>query len=349
MATSNGSTALNVKLRAMYGKRLTPQNYKELMRKQNVAEIAAYLKQQPSYISGLRDINENTVHRGQLEHVIRSQLMIDYSKTFAYVNIGDMNFFSFFLKRMEIDQILSCVRFLFTNESGEYFISLPKFFMNHSKVDFQALAKVKSYEDLLSVLKDTAYYAILKNFDLKSQDKSDMIKIENEFDRLYYSNIYSFIRKEFSGPVADQIRTSFGIEADMKNISQVYRLKKYFNMKGDQIKPLLLPYHKKVKTSDLYRMADAPDLDSAMQIFSETSYGKEFDPDKKDYIEHFFQTIKFEANKRLLAFSTSSHVSIISYLQLKRQEIDNIVSIIEGVRYGLSSSEISEVLVGITA
>jgi V/A-type H+/Na+-transporting ATPase subunit C len=74
MAYNTGSQALTAKVHAMYGRRLTPQNYRELVRKQSVSEVAAYLKQQTAYSPLLRDINENFIHRGQLENILRRDL-----------------------------------------------------------------------------------------------------------------------------------------------------------------------------------------------------------------------------------------------------------------------------------
>lgn len=43
MLHNAGSEALTAKVHAMYGRRLTPQHYRELLHKQTVGEIAAYL------------------------------------------------------------------------------------------------------------------------------------------------------------------------------------------------------------------------------------------------------------------------------------------------------------------
>ena len=330
----------------MYGKRLTPQNYRELLRKQNVSEITAYLKQQPNYSETLRDVNENSVHRGQLEHVIRRQLFTDYIKALNYVGENEINFYSFFIKRMEIDQILSCVRFLVTDNMGEYFFSLPSYFADHAKFDLYALAKVKTFDELLNLLSRTPYYEILKEFDPSSESKNDLILIENEFSRHYYTYLFSVIDKYFSGDVRKSIRDSFGVEIDLTNISEAIRLKKYFGLHGDQIKPVILPYYFKIKKDEVAHLVEAPDLEGTMQALNGTYYGRYFTQNSFDNIEMYSKQIIYEYNKNLLAFSTSSSVSVVAYLQLKRLEINNIISIIEGVRYGVNPSEISKVLVG---
>ena len=286
------------------------------------------------------------MHRGQLEHVIRQQLFSDYLKTLNYISLDELKFYTFFLKRMEIDQILSCVRYLVTDNTGEYFFSLPSSFEKHTKLDLHSLAKVKSYDELLNLLSKTPYHSILKEFDPKAENKTDIIMIESEFDRYFYSYVFSVIDKEFSAPVANKIRSSFGVDVDMKNITEIIRLKKYFNVKSDQIKPLLLPWYYRIKKVDLTRMTEAPDVDTAMQVLADTGYAKFYEHGKYDYIERLSQQIKYEHNKSLLAFSDSASVSVVAYLQLKKLEIDNIIGVIEGVRYGLNPAEISNVLVG---
>ena len=93
-------------------------------------------------------------------------------------------------------------------------------------------------------------------------------------------------------------------------------------------------------------MIDAPDSSAAMQALMQTAYGKYFGKSgNKDYIEGNAQQIEYDYNKKLLAFTLDAPVAVVAYLQLKELEIKNVVSIIEGVRYGLSPAEISKVIV----
>jgi V/A-type H+-transporting ATPase subunit C len=346
MAYGKGNEALTAKLRAMYGKRLTQQNYRELLRKQNVSEIAAYLKQQISYADSLHDINENSVHRGQLESVIRRQLFDDYTRVMHYVGQQEMKFYGFFLKRMEIDELLSCIRYTLAGHQSEYFFSLPSYFAEHASFDLYAMAKSKTYEELLNILKDTPYLAILKKFDPNAEKNIAIISIENEFNKYYYDFLLKSIEQNFTGTIKENLRNAFGIEIDLENITKIIRLKKYYQAPADYIKSLILPYHFKVKYPELVRMAESPDLESALKVLNETNYNRYFSQYSDEYIERSTQQIIYDYNKKLLNFSTSSFVSVVAYLQLKRIGIQNLISIIEGIRYGLHSSDIGKLLVG---
>ena len=69
MLSALSSNAVLSKARAMYGKRLTAENYRELLNCKTVGEIAAVLKSRTVYGKLLAGINENEIHRGMLETV----------------------------------------------------------------------------------------------------------------------------------------------------------------------------------------------------------------------------------------------------------------------------------------
>ena len=79
MLSGLSSNAILSKARAMYGKRLTKENYNDLLNCQTVGEVASYLKSRTVYGKCLAGINESEVHRGQLEVALRQKLFDDYA------------------------------------------------------------------------------------------------------------------------------------------------------------------------------------------------------------------------------------------------------------------------------
>ena len=66
MLESFATQATVARIHAMYGKMLTRQNYIDLLSKQTVSEIAAYLKKNTRYHDILASIDINNIHRGLL-------------------------------------------------------------------------------------------------------------------------------------------------------------------------------------------------------------------------------------------------------------------------------------------
>lgn len=347
MANGNsGSGALTTKIHAMYGGRLTQENYKELLRKQTVTEAASYIKQLRGYADVLRDVNESTIHRGQLELLLRRELFEEYKKIFHYVGRGELPFYKYLVTQMEIDEILSCVRSLNAGRQGDYIFSLPAFLTKHSSFDLYSLAKVRTMEDLKALLKDTHYGEIIGKLEAKEGSQIDIVSLETELRRYYYSKLFKQIDRAFSGKVGEQVGDSFGMYIDLHNITVIFRMKKYFNMESAKIRPILLPYHFRLKQDDLDAMLNAPDADTAWALASKTYYGRFIAKKSYEVIEKYAQETMYHYHKFLFINSTSTPVVVVAYFNLKSIEIDNLIGIIEGIRYGLEPSEIAKLLVG---
>lgn len=347
MANNTGSRALTAKVHAMYGRRLTQQNFRELVRKQTVSEIATYIKQQTAYAPLLRDVNESLIHRGQLENILRRDLFDEYLKFFHYLGMDEICYYKFLIMKMEIGEVLSCIRLLNAGRIDDYIFSLPSFFATHADFDLYELAKVKNFDGLLRLLESTPYYDILKKYGPSEGEKIDITKIEIEFNNLYFSKVFSAIMHTFSGEVNSEIKESFGMQIDLSNITDIIRLKKYFNAKSDYIKTLLLPHYFKVSQNELEAMMEAPDAETAWQLVGDTYYGKTFKKYDFEYVEKYEQQVMYEYHKHLFTFTNSAPVAVTSYLILKETEIGNMIHIIEGIRYGLAPAEIGKLLVGV--
>ena len=82
--------AVTAKARALYGRRITPEQYKDLLRCRNVPEVASYLKSSTSYADALQNISESNIHRGQLENMLRRWNFDSYAKMYYYLNSNEI-------------------------------------------------------------------------------------------------------------------------------------------------------------------------------------------------------------------------------------------------------------------
>ena len=61
-------SAIAAKLKAMYSKFLTRDDYEQLLERKSVNDICSYLKSTPGYGEVLEQVNERDIHRGHREH-----------------------------------------------------------------------------------------------------------------------------------------------------------------------------------------------------------------------------------------------------------------------------------------
>lgn len=141
MVPTYSSNVILAKARAMYGRRLTRANYRELLECRTVSEVASYLKNQTPYGSILAGINESDIHRGQLEIRLRQKLFEDNSALCRYeVTIGE-HFANYLISRGEIEQILHSLVLLEGDVPEEYLFAMPAYLTAHTHLDLTALSQ----------------------------------------------------------------------------------------------------------------------------------------------------------------------------------------------------------------
>ena len=70
------------KVRAMQAKLLTDEDFQNIAAFHTVTEVAAYLKEHPGYRNVLADMDENRLHRGEIEKLLVQSLYSDYTRLY---------------------------------------------------------------------------------------------------------------------------------------------------------------------------------------------------------------------------------------------------------------------------
>lgn len=344
MITSFSSKAITTKAKAMYGKRLTPSDYHEMMYKQSVGEIAVYLKNQTQYGTSLKAVQESMIHRGQLENLIRRDVFYRYLRLIRYDRSTD-SFYRFVITDMEITQLINCLRHLKSARSEDLIISMPGFLFPYSTINMISLAKVKSYSDLLKLLEKTPYKEVLKNCLPEDDQFIDIQLCEIILERFYFSKVDQLIRQYSSGKVKRDLTVMLSAQAELKNITAIYRLKRFFRKDSDYISKVLLPYRYLLKPKVLSGMISSKDTGEFFQFFQKSKYSL-FIPERLDEnLEKSIEKVRYIDSKKNIRFSTDAKTAFLAYVILSRIEVQNIVTIIEGVRYQIHPDEIEKLLI----
>ena len=72
-------SAIAAKLKAMYSKFLTRDDYEQLLERKSVNDICSYLKSTPGYGEVLEQVNERDIHRGQMEILLEQKWLTNTS------------------------------------------------------------------------------------------------------------------------------------------------------------------------------------------------------------------------------------------------------------------------------
>lgn len=344
MSASKASNAILAKARAMYGRRLTDNDYGQLIDCKSVPEVAAYLKSRTSYAHALTGLNENDIHRGQLEPVLKQDLYFDIFSLSRYATQNAVDFSEFIISRMEIEQIIRCLTLLNIGKPEEMIYSVPLSLDSFTKLSLAALTKVRSYDDILEVLKNTKYHPVLKSLEPKSGERADIARIEAELHNINYKTVIDSIDRAHGDNASGDLKDLLYSVLDIRNIARIIRLKKYYSFNYEQIKPLLIPYSK-LGSKLLEELCSAEGENDIFDRLSTTYLGRIIQKLQYSDRGQITDVLIFHYCKHHLRLSPNPTIVMISYVYLKEIEIKNIIDIIEGTRYGFSAEEKKKLLI----
>jgi V/A-type H+-transporting ATPase subunit C len=344
MLSTVSSNVVLSKARAMFGKRLTDEDYDELLNCRTVADAASYLKSNTAYGTVLAGVNESDIHRGQLETLLRRKFITDSAALARYeITVGEY-FSNYFIRRLEVGEILHAILLMEEGSSDEYVFYMPAYLTHHTHINLKLLSKLKNYDDLLAALSHTPYYAILKPFRPENGGQIEYSKIENSLYGYIYSRFFSIINKHTKGETKKQLLDIFNLFIDLINYSHIVRLKTAYATPPDAIKGYIFPYGT-VKKRCINEMAEAETEPEVRRVMSGTLVGKRVL--KTNYLDasEVAHRMNFKTCRHYIRFSTHPSVVMVSYMLLLEAEIRDIITIVEGIRYKLPPGEIRKMLV----
>jgi len=339
-------TAANTKARALFGKLLTSDDYKKLLDKKNVPDIASYLKKYTSYSSILSEINENDVHRGELEALFKASLYNDFIKILHFLGGNAAKFIEAAFLRHEIEDLKMLISIIYTRRESELMKDSLVLLKKYSTLDYNKLIRSRSVEELISNLKGTEYYKVLAYFTGNLKQNS-LFDIEMALDNHFFLSVIKLKDKLLSGSDRKIVTRSFGLEIDILNIMLIYRCKKLFYLPKEITLNYVIPYWYRLKKSQLVRLAESHDISEFKDLVSQTPYAKIFKANEEHMWETNSMTFMYRFYKSILREKQPSLGVAIAYLHLKDIDIRNIITVIEGVRYSLPTEEIEKYLIGV--
>lgn len=332
------------KIMAIYGKRIKPQDYTELMNKQNVSEVAEYLKRNTHYSQLLSSIDTNTVHRGMLENLLRRSVFETYMRITGFEHISKQEFYNYKILQTEINEILRCIRFI--NAGSQKLIADVPIYINHlTSFDLLELAKITDFKELLTFLKKTPYYDVLKQVHLGRDGLVDVTKCETLLRSYYIERLKASLH--FKKSDVEQFVMFLESDIDFINIINAYRLTAFFEASEEEIEKDMLPFYGKLSAAKQKEIYSAPNSEEFIKRFSKTYYGKQMIENGYDInsLEQSAQRMRYKYAKLMLKRSSSAPVSVYSFIFLLEIEVQNLISIIEGIRYGIEVSKIASLII----
>lgn len=340
---SLSSNALCAKAKAMYGNRLKQDSYEDLVKKMTLGEMVTYLKSQTQYGEALNDINVRNVHRGQLESALNRAYFEKCARLVKYAPKGNQDFYLYEIVGIEINLIMDKVTSLASQQAYRFDLSIPDYLANKTSFNIYGLINIDSFQELVVYLKSTRYYKILKNFDF--HPPIDMNSLEMQLQKLYYENAIQAIQKYFKGKTKTDLLNLLYTSIELKNITKIYRFKKYFHETEETIRAALYLDYSRLSKDMIDQLISASSSQDVLTLLAHSKYQLYLDDRDYPYIEYYVENIKYNIAKRYMRFSNDAPLVYMTYCICQHVEIDNLKHIIEGIRYGKDASDIEDTLI----
>ena len=339
------NSALAAKVRAMTKTTLHRADYDALIQLHSVPAVASYLMENTRYQKSLQNVSPSTLHRGQLEQLLKNQTAQDVMTLLHYTDMDS----TFFLKALEmqegIETLKVFLRLLHIGHPEQIALQAQDIRIGKDSIKMSDLAEIRSFSGFLELIRPTPYYAVFRTF-ADDPRRQELFYLEVALDSYWAKLICRYAKKYLSDEDAKLALKVYGTEIDLDNLIFLLRCKERFQMDDDEIYACVIPSYYRLTPAAITEIVSAPTIEAALKLIAErTPYGDAFSES-----DRFFEKRKNDymarLNRRIYANHPYSLQAAISYAHLRHIEINNIVSIIEGIRYGLPPDAILSHLVG---
>lgn len=338
------------KARAMYGKRLKLEDYRELMHRSSVAEVADYLKRNTHYKELLSGVDTNTIHRGFLEDLIKRHGMERYQKLCNFQHLDKIAFYNYEIYQREVEEIVAAIMHLNSGDGDNYYIDvLPAYLLSHASFDLMALAKTTTFKALLNVLAKTPYRKLLEHEQPDENGKYNCAKIEIVLRSAYIEWMKDAVDKCFGKKEAAELHVMIKEQVDLINAINSFRIKVLADAGAEVSELGTLPYYEGKSRRKQEYLMESKDPSEYINRLQHSFYGRQMmqfeEGLTKDNLEHTVLTLRFRLTKRRFRTTVSTAVSFYSILYLFSVEEQNLINIIEGIRYQVPISYLERMVV----
>ncbi len=341
MGRDKAANAVIAKVRAMYGDLLTFSQYAELARKQNLQEIAAYLKESTPYGPELEDVRGSIIYRQQLETILRRHTLRQYARIAPYAAGIKNGVPAYILLDAEIEMILRCLKGIVTIQQENFIADLPAFIQPYVGFHVLSLANAHTVSQLIEILERTPYGPLLEKCAAQKEGP-----LYSRFVQMVYEWYFDTLMKRANaskGKARKDLESLISARAEIMNLSSVYRLKKFYQMPSEKIRGWLYPYHWRLSQKETDQLVQAENADIFLQRLLQTSYGPWIDTQEL-FLEGQLNQARRVQEEKMIHFSTDPHVIYTAFMLLCYKEMENIIRVIEGVHYGMKPEKIESLL-----
>ena len=334
---------VNAKVRARLSTLLGPEQIDRLADARDLAEFYSALSgtiyedifEQPEIAFDAR-VGERLLLEREIEW--HSELLKDLKG-------AERELVSHFLEKYEIENLKTALRIREGHRDLEEMKYMVRKRLPHS-LPYQAITEAGSLEDAVSYMTGTPYHDAIYSVMDDYMEKKTLFPVEINLEIDYYRRLKNQVAALGKRDRAIA-RKLIGLEIDRKNLAWLIRLKFYYDVPTGDLFEYNIPGGYRMTTDRLRQSFKAESINEVLGLALEKSLkntseilvqGEELS--KLYLLEIFLWNYLIAEAKRTLGGFPFTIGTVLSYLILKRTEIRNIITILNGKVYKMDRAAI---------
>lgn len=318
---------INAKLKAMYANRLTKENIEDMIKQNSIKNVVLLLKSKSDIFKN----SDENIDRLEIEKLLDESLINDILKIKKLLNKEDNKLFDLFLRQYEIKCVKSILRKLYSEDkTNDIIVDNVKMWTNNLFREIKGIETIENFDNFFKAIERMEHYNFIKKY--QNQEIVNIFEIENEIDKLYFEELYDSVK--FNKNLKDIV----GSEIDLLNIEWIIRIKKFYNFDTQRLLNMLINRYYKIKPNILKDIIEKNSFDDINSILNKTCYKNVFSSEN-DFEENT-DTFLYKINYKTFKEDSISIAYIFAYINLVDYENNDIINVVEGIRYNMDKAEI---------
>lgn len=337
--------AINTKTRALIGRFLTDEDYLNLLSKKSVPEVASYLKHNTHFKSILDGINENEIHRGRLETLLKKSHIDSLGKIIYFFYDNYREFYKTLFIRYEIEDLKTMAKGIKSGRDNTLLKDSLMYIGKYSSLNTDTILSSKTIYDFLKNLKGTIYYDHLRAI-IEGREDINFFNIEMTLDMVYFDVFYNNL-KLINKPDRDVVLNYINMYVDLLNLQWIYRGFKFYNLQPEELFNYTIAYGKEFRRNDIKDLCYSKSLDEFQKKVLSTKYSFLFDQEntRDMFMERRMLRFLYFTLKRMKIKDGMNISLAIVFSLMSEIEIRDIITVIESIRYGMPVDEARKFLI----
>lgn len=324
--------AVNAKIKTMEGELLKDEDYKSIIGKQSVVEVARYLKEKTAYSRVLESVDVNNIHRGMLENLIKQNMIRNIDKIIHYFTGEYKRFIYTLYAKYEIEELKVIARAVYNKEDPEQYKD-SAFIGKYTRIDVDTIYNARHVRDIIFALEGSEFYKYLSPL-VDGDIAENLFRFEMVLDMAYYS----ILQKEW-GRLSKRdigvLEHAQGVVADLLNLQSIYRGKKFYKFMPEELLNYTINIGYRLNYNFIKSLCYTENLEEFYRLVRSTKYSFMFKDDETTdiYMERRMERHIYFELKAMIKNYNLSIISSFAYVMLLQYEVRDIIAIIETIRY----------------